>query len=129
MQELTDNSFEEALRHGKLLLMFYTDWCPMCPLITDMLNDLERKEGGKFIFARINHDDNPRAADTYGAFGVPIVIAFIEGTPIYGCAGILIPEVYRMIVEELLYSFNEKALKEKLERIEAFIDSCINKDL
>ncbi len=125
MQDLTDNNFTESLQHGKILLMFYTDWCPMCPSVTDMLYDLERKEDGAFLFSRINHDDNPKAAEAFGVLGVPTVLAILDGAPLYGCAGILMPDVYRMMAEELLYSFDEKLLSEKIDRIDAFIDAWI----
>ena len=125
MLELTDLTFEAPLQSGKYLLMFYTTWCPLCPVIISILTELERTEGGKFIFAKIDHDENKQAAEYYGAFGVPLVLAVVDGRPAYGIAGILIPEVYRMMVEELLYDFDEARLDEKIKRIEAFTDSIL----
>ncbi len=125
MLELTDENFEAPLQNGKFMLMFYTAWCPLCPVIIDILRELEAQEGGRFTFAKIDHDVNWRAAKYYGAFGVPLVFAIADGRPAYGLGGILIADVYRMMIEEFLYHFDEALLEEKIERIHALIDSLL----
>lgn len=123
MLELTDNNFKESLEKGKFLFMFYTDWCPLCPPIIAMLNELEQDEGGRFTFAKIDFDKTKIAAEYYGAFAVPLVLAIIDGKALFGTAGLLVKEGYRMIAHELLYDFNEVLLDEKIGRLEDFADN------
>ncbi len=125
MLELTDANYRESLQKGKFLFMFYTDWCPLCPIIIGKLRELEAGDGGRFTFAKINHDENPAAAEAYGAFGVPIVLAVIDGKALYGTAGQLLIEGYRMMVDELLYDFDEALLEEKIKRIQEAVDKLL----
>ncbi len=122
MLELTDANFIGTLQKGKFLFMFYTDWCPLCPPIIDMLIDLEQEENGKFTFAKIEYDKSPTAIQLYRAFGVPLVYAVLDGRPLYGVGGLLIPEGYRMIVHELLYDFDEAALESSIMSIIERVD-------
>ena len=122
MLELTDANFERSLRKGKFLFMFYTDWCPLCPIIIAKLRELEQEEDGKFIFAKIDHDVNKKAKEYYGVPFVPLVFAVLDGKPLYGTAGLLLLEGYRLMAEELLYNYDEKLLEEKVNRIRDVVD-------
>ena len=122
MLELTDANFEQSLQEGKFLFMFYTDWCPLCPPIIDMLCELEKAEEGKSTFAKIEYDKSPAAIQLYSAFGVPLVYAVLDGRPLYGVAGLLISEGYRMIVHELLYNSDEAAPEDKIKGIQERMD-------
>ncbi len=117
MLELTDANFEHSLREGKFLFMFYTDWCPLCPPIIEMLSELEDVEEGKFTFTKIELHSNPDAAKLYCVPGVPLVYAVLDGRPLYGTAGLMLIEGYRAIVHELLYDFDEAALDDKLKLV------------
>ncbi len=117
MIELCDATFEKSLQNGKFLLMFYTDWCPLCPPIIEMLSGLENEEEGKFTFAKIELHSNPDAAKLYCVPGVPLVYAVLDGRPLYGSAGLMLIEGYRAIIHELLYDFDEAALDDKLKLV------------
>ncbi len=114
MIELCDATFEKSLQKGKFLLMFYTEWCPLCPPILEMLGELEREEGGKFTFAKIELHSNPTAAKHFGVPFIPLEMAVIDGKALYGTAGLLQMEGYRMIVRELLYDFDENEIESKI---------------
>ena len=122
MLELTDANFAKALQKGRFLFMFYTDWCPLCPPIIGMLSELEKAEEGNFTFAKIEYDKNPDAIQRLGAIGVPLVFAVLDGRPLYGVAGLLIAQGYRIIVHELLYDFDETALERKIISIRERVD-------
>jgi thioredoxin-like negative regulator of GroEL len=123
--DLYDSDFEKSLEKGTFLFMFYTDWCPLCPIIIERLIELERQEAGGFVFAKIDYDKNPEAVEYWGAIGVPLVLAVLDGRPLYGCAGLLIQEGYRQIVRELLYGFNEALLDEKIKKLEELVDKLM----
>ncbi len=122
MLELSDANFAESLQRGKFLFMFYTDWCPLCPPIIEMLGELEREENGKFTFAKIEYDKSPEAIQRCRAFGVPLVYAVLDGRLLYGVGGLMISEGYRMIVHELLYDFDETALESRIEVLRVRLD-------
>jgi thioredoxin-like negative regulator of GroEL len=57
-------------------LFFYTDWCPLCPLVENILLDTKNK------FLKINFDEQKELVRQYRVAGVPTVV--INGKHIAG---------------------------------------------
>jgi thioredoxin 1 len=102
MLEVTDSTLENALQSGKYLLMFYTEWCPRCPPIMKMLQELEETEAGKFQFIKINFDTNPQARDFFQIPGVPVVLAIKNKAILAGWGGLTERYAYLKIINEIL---------------------------
>lgn len=125
MQELNDNNFETFINKGKFLLLFYTDWCSLCPPLIDLLTQLEESENSQFQFAAIHYDYNKAAVQSYGIIGVPTVLVIYDGKPLYGCAGLLDISVYKMMAEELLYNYEPEELDNKIKKINEYQDEIM----
>lgn len=108
MIEINEDNFDSILKKGKFLLMFYTDWCPRCPPIIEILKELEVEESGKFQFARINFDENPNAREYFHIPGVPVTMLINDSVVLDVFGGFTDKYAYQKMVNELL---NEHAPK------------------
>ena len=80
--ETSDSTFEaDVLNAGTPVLVdFYAPWCGPCKVIAPLLTELA-KEKTDVKFLKLNVDENPHTAQTYGISGVPTLIYFNGGKP------------------------------------------------
>lgn len=78
---LTDDSFEEDVLKAKNLVLvdFWAAWCGPCKMIAPILDEIAEEYEGKLTVAKLNIDENPEAAPTYGVRGIPALLLFKEG--------------------------------------------------
>ena len=80
MRSVTDESFErDVLQSGKAVVVdFWAPWCGPCKAIEPALDELaESTENVEFV--KLDIDENPRTADTYGVLSLPTVMLFEGG--------------------------------------------------
>jgi thioredoxin 1 len=80
MRSVTDETFErEVLQAGKPVVVdFWAPWCGPCKAIEPALDELA-KTTGNVEFVKLDIDENPRTADTYGVLSLPTVMLFAGG--------------------------------------------------
>ena len=79
--EINDDSFDsEVLKSDKLTVVdFWAPWCGPCKIIGPIMEELAAEYEGKVKFAKLNVDDNPGTASSYGIRGIPTMILFKDG--------------------------------------------------
>ncbi|MGH9322690.1 MAG: thioredoxin, partial [Vicinamibacteria bacterium] len=81
--DVTDADFEkeviERSRQVPVLVDFWAEWCGPCRILGPALERLAAEAGGKFVLAKMNVDQSPRRAQSFGVRGIPTVIAFRNG--------------------------------------------------
>jgi thioredoxin 1 len=88
MRTVTDESFEQdVLQAGRPVVVdFWAPWCGPCKAIEPALDELARATE-RVAFVKMDIDENPRTADTYGVLSLPTVMLFADGAPretVYG---------------------------------------------
>jgi thioredoxin 1 len=80
MRSVTDETFErEVLQAGKVVVVdFWAPWCGPCKAIEPALDELAGTSE-KVEFVKLDIDENPRTADTYGVLSLPTVMLFEGG--------------------------------------------------
>lgn len=107
--EVMEKSYEKPV-----LVDFFAQWCGPCQMLKPMLEKLVQEYD--FVLAKVDIDQNPELASTYGIEGVPDVRVVVDGTMTEGFVGVL-PEPQ---LKELLAQLNLKsALEEGLESVYA----------
>jgi thioredoxin 1 len=81
MIQFTDANFEqEVLKSGKPVLVdFWAPWRGPCRAVGPVVEDLAEAYKGRVKVGKINIDDNPKTATTYGVMSIPTLILFNKG--------------------------------------------------
>ncbi len=81
VKEISDNSFDnEVIKSDKLTLVdFWAPWCMPCKAIAPVIEELAVTYDGKVKFTKLNVDDNPMTASSYGVRGIPTIILYKNG--------------------------------------------------
>ena len=81
---VTDTDFEETVLKSELpvLVDFWADWCMPCKMIAPIVEELSQEYDGKFGFAKVDVDSNPKTAMNYGIRSIPTLLIFKDGKPV-----------------------------------------------
>jgi len=88
---LTDNNFKKEVLESNLpiLVDFWATWCGPCKMIAPIIEELAREYQGKIKIGKVNVDENPKTATSYGIMSIPTLIFFKNGKVIAQVAGAL----------------------------------------
>jgi len=78
---LNDSNFDaEVLRSDQPVLVdFWAPWCGPCRMIAPIVEQLSAENSGKAKIAKLNVDDSPNLAASYGVNSIPTVMIFKNG--------------------------------------------------
>mgnify|MGYP000557142746 CR=1 FL=1 len=101
---LTDTNFEKEVFKSDIpvLVDFWASWCPPCKVIEPVIEELAKEYEDKVKIAKINVDQNPKAASKFQIKGVPTFILFNSSK----------------IVQQRVGAQSKKQLEEMIERVE-----------
>lgn len=71
-----------------VLVDFFASWCGPCRLQGPVLDELARKGQGQFKVVKVNADEEPELAQTYGISALPTLLVFHEGEVIQRLIGL-----------------------------------------
>ncbi len=99
----TVNDFEQQVIQAKqtVLVDFYSPTCPPCRKLSPTVETLATQYKDKAVIAKVNVDDVPELAQTYGISSIPAVILFSNGHEAQRIIGYNSKQTYANAIDDL----------------------------
>jgi len=77
----TDANFQTEVLSSQqpVLVDFWAPWCGPCKMIAPTIDTVATEYSGKVRVGKLNTDDNPETATSYGISAIPTVLLFKGG--------------------------------------------------
>ena len=83
-------TFNEIIQSEKPVLVdFFAEWCGPCKMMAPILRDVKQELGDAATIVKVDVDANPQAANEFQVRGVPTLIIFKEGKPLWRQSGVV----------------------------------------
>ena len=94
-------TFKELIKTDKPVLVdFFATWCGPCKAMSPILDAVKLQVGDSITVVKVDVDKNPGAAAAYEVQGVPTLILFKEGKPVWRQSGVVQKESLVGIIKQ-----------------------------
>lgn len=89
--ELDASNFKSEVLDVKgkpVIVDFWAPWCGPCQMQGPILEEVAKAAAGKAVIAKVNVDDSPELAGTYGIMSIPALKVFKNGEVVEEMVGV-----------------------------------------
>jgi thioredoxin 1 len=102
VSSITDAEFQATVAEGVTLVDFWAPWCGPCKMVAPVLDELAGELQGQARIAKVNIDDNPEVAGSFGIMSIPTLLLFKDGKPVGKLVGAQPKASLKAFVEQAL---------------------------
>lgn len=96
---LEEETFQQGISSGLVLVDFYADWCGPCRMLTPVLEEVGKELSGKASIAKIDIDKAQGTATSYQVTSIPTLILFKDGQEVGRLVGLRDKDTIKEFVE------------------------------
>ncbi|AMO85521.1 Thioredoxin [Solibacillus isronensis B3W22] len=75
----TDQTFEQEILNGVVLVDFWAAWCGPCKMIAPVLEEVDAEIGNEVKIVKVDVDTNQVTAENYQIMSIPSLLVFKDG--------------------------------------------------
>ncbi len=78
---INDNNFKQEVLEEDLpvLVDFWAEWCGPCRMVAPVVEQIAKEYKGKLKVCKLNVDEAPKTASSYGIMSIPTLAIFKNG--------------------------------------------------
>lgn len=100
VRELTEATFDEAVREGLTVIDFWAEWCAPCRAMAPQFERAARLRP-QYRFAKVNVDEQPALAARFGVRSIPTLAVVHDGELVGTATGLVAAEALVAAVDEV----------------------------
>ncbi|WP_207496243.1 thioredoxin [Aridibaculum aurantiacum] len=101
MNTQAKETFSDIINGSKPVLVdFFADWCGPCKMMKPILDELRQLLGDQVRILKLDVDKNPAVAQNFQISGVPTLILFKKGQPVWRQSGVVQARQLKTIIEQ-----------------------------
>ncbi|MFM2134800.1 MAG: hypothetical protein RL021_200 [Bacteroidota bacterium] len=94
------SNFQQLISGDKPVLVDFTAaWCGPCKMMAPILQQVKERIGDAVTILKVDVDKNPLAAQSFQIQGVPTLILFRKGQPVWRQSGVIPADQLQHVLE------------------------------